>query len=150
MYTEFPDAPVVNIPVSAWVRFFDKQEKKNSKKARVLLLQLRSVMNWCISRQLIPSCEVLKLSVKTIGKKPDVGSRVLTYTELAKSGWRWRTTRSLPQTRCFISCFCFGEPDYQSCVWLPPANSTWMILSGRRQESIPRWVTLSVDRCSVR
>ncbi|OYG37746.1 Arm DNA-binding domain-containing protein, partial [Klebsiella pneumoniae] len=56
MYTEFPDAPVVNIPVSAWVRFFDKQEKKNSKKARVLLLQLRSVMNWCISRQLIPSC----------------------------------------------------------------------------------------------
>ena len=25
-------------------------------------------MNWCISRQLIPSCEVLKLSVKTIGK----------------------------------------------------------------------------------
>ena len=52
MYTEFPDAPVVNIPVSAWVRFFDKQEKKNSKKARVLLLQLRSVMNWCISRQL--------------------------------------------------------------------------------------------------
>ncbi|ENZ8418297.1 site-specific integrase [Klebsiella pneumoniae] len=84
MYTEFPDAPVVNIPISAWVRFFDKQEKKNSKKARVLLLQLRSVMNWCISRQLIPSCEVLKLSVKTIGKKPDVGSRVLTYTELAK------------------------------------------------------------------
>lgn len=84
MYTEFPDAPVVNIPVSAWVRFFDKQEKKNGKKARVLLLQLRSVMNWCISRQLIASCEVLKLSVKTIGKKPDVGSRVLTYTELAK------------------------------------------------------------------
>lgn len=32
MYTEFPDAPVVNIPVSAWVRFFDKQEKKNSKR----------------------------------------------------------------------------------------------------------------------
>ena len=29
-----------------------KQEKKNGKKARVLLLQLRSVMNWCISRQL--------------------------------------------------------------------------------------------------
>lgn len=34
MYTEFPDAPVVNIPVSSWVRFFDKQEKKNGKKAR--------------------------------------------------------------------------------------------------------------------
>ncbi|ENC2022830.1 site-specific integrase [Escherichia albertii] len=84
MYTQFEDAPVANIPVSAWVRFFDKQESLNKKKARVLLLQLRSVVNWCISRQLIPSCELLKLSVKNVGKKPDVGSRVLTYTELAK------------------------------------------------------------------
>ncbi|HFZ9108607.1 TPA: tyrosine-type recombinase/integrase [Salmonella enterica subsp. diarizonae serovar 50:k:z35] len=84
MYTQFADTPVANIPVSAWVRFFDKQESQNKKKARVLLLQLRSVVNWCISRQLIPSCELLKLSVKNIGKKPDVGSRVLTYTELAK------------------------------------------------------------------
>lgn len=84
MYTEFRDVPAANIPVSLWVQFFDKQEERNKKKARVLLLQIRSVMNWCISRQLIPSCEVLKLSVKNIGKKPDMGDRVLTYTELAK------------------------------------------------------------------
>ncbi|EFZ63104.1 integrase [Escherichia coli EC1846] len=84
MYTQFEGSPVASIPVSAWARFFDKQESLNKKKARVLLLQLRSVINWCISRQLIPSCELLKLSVKNIGKKPDVGSRVLTYTELAK------------------------------------------------------------------
>lgn len=84
MYTQFKDVPVANIPVSLWVQFFDKQEQANKKKARVLLLQLRSVMNWCISRQLIPSCEVLKLSVKNIGKKPDTGERVLTYNELAK------------------------------------------------------------------
>ncbi|CAI1132796.1 Prophage CP4-57 integrase [Serratia fonticola] len=84
MYTQFEDVPVAKIPVSLWVQFFDKQEKLNKKKARVLLLQLRSVINWCISRQLIPSCELTKLSVKNIGKKPDTGSRVLTYTELAK------------------------------------------------------------------
>ncbi|ARJ42893.1 integrase [Pantoea alhagi] len=84
MYTEFEGIPVANIPVSLWVQFFDKQEKLNKKKARVLLLQLRSVINWCISRQLIPSCELTTLSVKNIGKKPDTGSRVLTYTELAK------------------------------------------------------------------
>lgn len=47
-------------------------------------MQLRSVINWCISRQFISSCEVLKLSPKTIGKRPDIGDRVLTYTELAK------------------------------------------------------------------
>lgn len=84
MYTEFQETPVAHIPVSQWVHFFDRQEKLNKKKARVLLLQLRSVINWCISRQLIPSCELTKLSVKTIGKKPDVGDRVLTYSELAK------------------------------------------------------------------
>ena len=84
MYTQFPEAPVANIPVSSWVRFFDHQEKLNGKKARVLLIQLRSVINWCISRQLITSCDVLKLSVKNIGKKPERGERVLTYTELAK------------------------------------------------------------------
>lgn len=84
MYTEFEDMPVANIPVSLWVRFFDKQEKLNGKKARVLLVQLRSVINWCVSRQLIPSCELMKLSVKNIGKKPDVGGRVLTYSELAR------------------------------------------------------------------
>lgn len=84
MYTQFEEMPVQNIPVAMWVVFFDKQEKANSKKARVLLVQLRSVINWCISRQLIPSCELSKLSVKNIGKKPDIGSRVLTYTEQAK------------------------------------------------------------------
>lgn len=84
MYTQFKDIPVHSIPVSQWVRFFDKQEKENKKKARVLLIQLRSVINWCVSRQLIPSCEVMKLSAKTIGKRSDIGTRVLTYGELAK------------------------------------------------------------------
>lgn len=84
MYTQFGNTPVKDVPVSSWVKFFDKQEKLNPKKARVLLMQLRSVINWCISRQFISSCEVLKLSPKTIGKRPDIGDRVLTYTELAK------------------------------------------------------------------
>ncbi len=83
LYAEFVDVPVASIPVSAWVQFFHKQESLNKKKARVVLLQLRSVINWCISRQLIPSCELMKLSVKNIGKRPDVGERVLTYCELA-------------------------------------------------------------------
>lgn len=84
MYTQFGNTPVADVPISLWVKFFDKQEKLNPKKARVLLMQLRSVINWCISRQFISSCEVLKLSPKTIGKRPDIGDRVLTYTELAK------------------------------------------------------------------
>ncbi|RUT65495.1 integrase, partial [Morganella morganii] len=84
MYTQFGSTPIADVPVSSWVKFFDKQEKLNPKKARVLLMQLRSVITWCINRQFIASCEVMKLSPKTIGKRPDVGDRVLTYTELAK------------------------------------------------------------------
>lgn len=84
MYTQFGETPVSDVPVSSWIKFFDKQEKANPKKARVLLMQLRSVITWCISRQFIASCEVMKLSPKTIGKRPDIGDRVLTYTELAK------------------------------------------------------------------
>lgn len=84
MYTQFGETPVSDVPVSSWIKFFDKQEKANPKKARVLLMQLRSVITWCISRQFIASCEAMKLSPKTIGKRPDIGDRVLTYTELAK------------------------------------------------------------------
>lgn len=84
MCTQFGETPVSDVPVSSWIKFFDKQEKANPKKARVLLMQLRSVITWCISRQFIASCEVMKLSPKTIGKRPDIGDRVLTYTELAK------------------------------------------------------------------
>lgn len=42
MYTEFEDMPVANIPVSLWVRFFDKQEQLNSKKLACF---------WCNSDQ---------------------------------------------------------------------------------------------------
>ena len=84
LYTEFKDASVAQIPASAWEGFFAKQESLNKKKARVLLLQLRSVVNWCIRSQLIPSCELLQLSVQSIGEKPNEGRRVLSYTELAK------------------------------------------------------------------
>ncbi len=83
-YTEFRDFPVANIPLSQWAEFFDQQEVQNRKKARVLLTQLRSVVNWCINEQLISSCELLKLSVKNIGLEAKVGDRVLTYPELAK------------------------------------------------------------------
>ncbi|QPT33522.1 tyrosine-type recombinase/integrase [Proteus penneri] len=84
MYTQFKTIPVETITASAWVKFFDGQENLNPKKARTLLIQLRSVINWCISRQFIQNCEVLKISPKNIGKRAEVGSRVLTYNELAQ------------------------------------------------------------------
>lgn len=84
MHTEFKSVPISNISISSWVSFFDKQEKANPKKARVLLVQLKSMLNWCMSRQFIASCEAMKLSSNSVDKGANAGSRVLTYYELAK------------------------------------------------------------------
>lgn len=42
------------------------------------------MINWCIQRQVIASCEVMKLSPKNVGKRADGKYRVLIYYELAK------------------------------------------------------------------
>lgn len=84
-------------------------------------------MNWCISRQLIPSCEVLKLSVKTIGKKPDVGSRVLTYTELAKIWLALENNKIVTSNKVLHQLLLLWGASYQSCALLPPVSSIWMI-----------------------
>jgi integrase len=84
LYNQFPDIPVNKIPVRDWVTFFEKQEQINLKRARTILVQAKSAINWCISRQVIDSCELMKLSPKNIGVKTEIGDRVLTYKELAK------------------------------------------------------------------
>ncbi|OCG25930.1 integrase [Gilliamella sp. HK2] len=84
LYNQFPDIPVNEIPIRDWVTFFEKQEQINLKRARTILVQAKSAINWCISRQVIDSCELMKLSPKNIGVKTEIGDRVLTYKELAK------------------------------------------------------------------
>ena len=84
LYNQFSDIPVDSIPVRDWLAFFEEQERINLKRARTILVQAKSAINWCISRQVIGSCELMKLSPKNIGVKTEVGSRVLTYRELAK------------------------------------------------------------------
>lgn len=84
LYNQFPNVSVQDIPVRDWVNFFDEQEKINLKRARVILVQAKSAINWCIGRQVIQSCELIKLNPKNIGIKSEIGDRVLTYNELAK------------------------------------------------------------------
>lgn len=84
LYSVFPDTPVNNIQVKDWVKYFDKQEEINPKRAKAILVQAKSMIHWCLSRQVIESCELTKLSPKNIGVKADVGERVLTYKELAQ------------------------------------------------------------------
>ncbi|MBO2029750.1 hypothetical protein J4734_29315 [Klebsiella pneumoniae] len=127
------------------MRFFDKQEKKNSKRQSASS-QLRSVMNWCISRQLIPSCEVLKLSVKTIGKNL-MGSRVLTYTELAKIWLALENNKIVTSNKVLHQLLLLWGASYQSCALATASEFNMDDLIWTTQQNIQRWVTLSDARC---
>lgn len=84
MTNVFSGVPAEEIPVRSWVELFTEEEKINQRRARQLLVQLRSAIHWCIRRQYIPECSIMKISPKDVGVKPSVGETVLTYNQLAK------------------------------------------------------------------
>lgn len=83
MKDAFPNQNINDITVRQWMERFTAEEKINPRRARQLLTQLRSAINWCIRRQYIDTCSVMRISPKDVGCKPEVGDRVLTYNELA-------------------------------------------------------------------
>ncbi|MEI2602702.1 site-specific integrase [Erwinia aphidicola] len=84
MTSVFPGIPAEEIPVRSWVDLFTEEEKINQRRARQLLVQMRSAISWCIRRQFLSDCSVMKLSPKDVGVKPSVGETTLTYNQLAK------------------------------------------------------------------
>lgn len=80
----FPGRPISEISVKQWVDFFSRQEKENPRRARQLLSQARTALNWCIRRQVIDSCAIMRISPRDVGVRSETGSRVLTYSELAR------------------------------------------------------------------
>lgn len=80
----FPGIPAEEIPVRSWVELFTEEEKINQRRARQILVQMRSAIGWCIRRQFIADCSVMKISPKDVGIKPSVGETTLTYNQLAK------------------------------------------------------------------
>lgn len=84
MILAFPNVPAQDIPVNSWVQFFSDQEKINPIRARQLLSQARSAINWCIRRQFLPSCEMMKIYPRDFGVKAAVGEVTLSYNQLAK------------------------------------------------------------------
>jgi len=84
MKEAFPGIPIEEIPVRSWIDLFTEEEKINQRRARQLLVQLRSAIGWCIRRQYISDCSIMKISPKDVGAKPAVGETTLTYNQLAK------------------------------------------------------------------
>ncbi|QLH63217.1 site-specific integrase [Serratia symbiotica] len=79
----FEGRPVADITVKQWVDLFTQEERKNSRRARQLLVQLRSAMGWCIRRHFIPDCAVMRVEPRDVGSRSETGDRTLTYYELS-------------------------------------------------------------------
>lgn len=83
MKNAFSGRDVSEISSREWMLLFSKEEDINPRRARQLFTQLKSAINWCIRRQFIDDCNLMKISPRDVGEKAKIGSRVLTYTELA-------------------------------------------------------------------
>jgi integrase len=81
---KLPNLDIEAVTSREWIDLFTEFERENPKKAHRLFVQLKSAINWCIRRQLIDSCQIMKISPRDIGERADVGDRVLSYQELAK------------------------------------------------------------------
>lgn len=72
--------PVDRITVQHWFQHFDKYE--NPKRAQAAYRKLKSCLSWCYERHLIKRPSILDIRGKNIGQSEEVGTRVLTLTEV--------------------------------------------------------------------
>ncbi len=84
MTNAFEGMPIEEIPIRLWVERFTEEERINPRRARQLLVQLRSAISWCFRRQFIGNADVLLLQPKDIGVKAAIGEVTLSYNQLAK------------------------------------------------------------------
>ena len=135
----FPGVPAEEIPIRSWIDLFTEEEKINQRRARELLVQLRSAINWCIRRQYIPECSIMKISPKDVGVKASVGETVLTYNQLAKVWLAIERSRGSTSNKLLHQMLMLygarnselrlalkGEFDREEGLWLVPAEKSKM------------------------
>jgi integrase len=139
MTNVFPGVPAEEIPVRSWVDLFTEEEKINQRRARELLVQLRSAINWCIRRQYLPECSIMKISPKDVGVKAAVGETVLSYNQLAKVWLAIERSRASTSNKLLHQMLMLygarnselrlavkGEFDREEDLWLVPAEKSKM------------------------
>jgi len=95
----FPGKDASSISVKDWIGFFSAQERVNAKRARMMLVQAKSAFSWCVRRQVIDSCELMKIHPKDVGRRSEVGERVLTFNELAQIWIAIERSRASPANK---------------------------------------------------
>lgn len=137
MRDAFPGIPVEDIPVRLWVERFTEEEKINPRRARHLLIQLRSAIGWCTRRQFISTTELMLLQPKDIGVKPVIGETTLSYNQLAKIWMAIERSRGSTSNRLLHQLLMLygarnselrlairGEFDREEGLWVVPAEKS--------------------------
>lgn len=125
----FPGRPIGDISVKQWVDFFSQQEKENPRRARQLLTQARTAIGWCIRRQVIDNASIMRIAPRDVGVRAEIGSRVLTYTELAQIWIAIERSRAATSNKLL-----------HQMLMLWGARVSEMRLSERREFDLSDWV----------
>uniref|UniRef100_UPI003979B44A tyrosine-type recombinase/integrase n=1 Tax=Citrobacter youngae TaxID=133448 RepID=UPI003979B44A len=137
MSNAFAGMPIEDIPVRLWVERFTEEERINPRRARQLLVQLRSAIGWCTRRQFISTTELMLLQPKDVGVKSSVGEVTLSYNQLAKIWLAIERSRASTSNRLFHQLLMLygarnselrlavkGEFDREEGVWTVPAEKS--------------------------
>ncbi len=145
LYAAFENRKVESIMLGEWIDFFDGIAAKSKVTAGAVLKQLKTVLNWCVRRQMIHSLEVLQLRVSDIGEASTVGSRVLTIVECGKIWRELDKSRATPTVINAIKCCMLtgarisellkakrSDFDLESMLWTVPVVNSKTNLPIRR------------------
>lgn len=137
MSDAFPGVPIEDIPVRWWVERFTEEEKINPRRARHLLIQLRSAIGWCTRRQFISTPDLMLLQPKDVGVKPAIGETTLSYNQLAKIWMSIERSRGSTSNRLLHQLLIlYGarnselrltvkkEVDREEGLWIVPAEKS--------------------------
>ncbi|GGY88035.1 integrase [Shewanella fodinae] len=145
LYEAFENRRVESIRLGEWIDFFDKKAVISPVTAGAILKQLKTVLNWCVRRQMITSVDVLQLRVTDIGETSAVGNRVLTLIECGKIWRELDKSRATPTiTNAIKCCQLTGarisellkskrtDFDLESMIWTVPIENSKTNLPIRR------------------
>ncbi|ECF6082968.1 site-specific integrase [Salmonella enterica] len=137
MSNAFAGMPVEEIPVRLWGERFTEEERINPRRARQLLVQLRSAIGWCTRRQFISTTELMLLQPKDVGVKSSVGEVTLSYNQLAKIWLAIERSRASTSNRLFHQLLMLygarnselrlaikDEFDREEGIWTVPAEKS--------------------------
>ncbi|WP_036798221.1 tyrosine-type recombinase/integrase [Photobacterium marinum] len=80
----FPDRNVETISAREWMQWLDAISEQKPKTANSLFTNLRSCLNFCKNKFIIERTDIDRIKKQNVGARPETGSRVPTWSELAQ------------------------------------------------------------------